>query len=284
MDTYIIMDKLVSIILPTYNGANRIKTAINSVLNQSYSDWELLVLDDGSIDNTEQIVTDFVKRDSRIIHLKNSENLGIQKSLNRGLRDAKGKYVARIDDDDEWIDKDKLKKQVDFFENNKDYVLLGTGLIAINDFGQEVFKKLNLQTDLTIRENILNKNCFTHSSVMFLRESALKFNGYDESTETRHVEDYDLWLKLGTIGKFANLPIYGIRLSLRNQSISSQNKILQFRRSIEIIKKYKNKYPNYYRAFISLYIRMNLYKLFSYGFLRLFYNFLYKIYKKTKSI
>ena len=222
----------VSIILPTYNGSRFIQRSIESILLQSFADFELLVIDDGSTDSTAEIIQEATRSDSRIVYLKNEKNLGIQKTLNKGLRAAKNEYIARIDDDDLWVDEDKLKKQVEFLDTHPDYVLVGTGVIIQNEEGAELFSFLNPQTDEEIRKKILGKNCFTHSSVMFRKSAAIKFGGYDESQETRHIEDYDLWLKLGTIGKIANLPCYSVRFTLRPGNISSKNKIVQFRKDL----------------------------------------------------
>lgn len=252
----------VSIILPSYNGGKYIRTAIESILNQTFSDWELLIVDDGSVDNIKDIVVEYSKKDERIIYIKNENNLGIQKTLNKGIKEAKGEYIARIDDDDEWIDKDKLKKQVEFLDINQDYVLVGTGVIVVNESGDELFRYLLPETDQEIRSKILAKNCFVHSSIMFRKDTALSLGGYDESSDTKHIEDYNLWLRLGTLGNLHNIPIYAIKFALREGSISSANKQDQFRKNLKITKKFKNKYPNYFLAVIMSYIR-----IFIYGFI-----------------
>lgn len=275
------MDKNVSIILPTYNGGKYIKRAIESVMTQTFSEWELLVIDDGSTDDTERIVKEFASKDSRIIYLKNEKNLGIQKTLNRGLKEAKGEYIARIDDDDEWVDKDKIKKQVEFLESKPDHVLVGTGVIVIDENNNELFRYLLPESDKDIKGRILGKNCFVHSSVMFRKLTALEFGGYDESTSTRHIEDYDLWLKLGTVGKFANLPLYAIKFTQRSGSISGKNKIEQFKKNIKLIKTYKNKYPNYLGAFIRSYARILIYGFILKSPIKFSLNKLIKIYKEN---
>lgn len=251
--------KKVSILLPTYNGSAYIRSAIKSVLLQSYLDWELLVLDDGSNDNTEIIVKEYTEDDSRIIFLKNNTNLGIQKTLNIGLKEAKGEYIARIDDDDEWLNNDKLLNQVEFLDNNKDHVMVGTGVVVVDDKNVEQYRYLLPIQNKEIRAKILAKNCFAHSSVMFRKDGALNVNGYDESNDTRHVEDYDLWLKLGTLGCLANLPSYSVKLTHREGSISSINKVEQFKKIIRIINKYKNLYPNYFKAMLRARARLIIY-------------------------
>lgn len=255
--------KLVSIILPTFNGSKYINKAIDSILLQSFLDWELLIIDDGSTDGTENIIKKYTDIHSTIRYFKNNVNLGIQKSLNRGLRESEGKYVARIDDDDEWADKDKLKKQVDFLDKNIDYVLVGTGVIVVDKNEVELFKYKLPKKDNDIRSKILLKNCFVHSSVVFKRDLALKLKGYSEDIDTLHIEDYDLWLKLGTMGKMANLDIYGVFFMSRENSISSVNKMNQFKKDLNLIKKYRNKYPNYFRSIIFNYIKLYFYKTFN---------------------
>jgi glycosyltransferase involved in cell wall biosynthesis len=281
MDKDINMDKLVSIILPTYNGGKYIERAIESIIAQSFSSWELLVIDDGSVDNTKDIVDEYSIKDNRIIYLKNEVNLGIQKTLNKGLREAKGEYIARIDDDDEWIDKDKLQKQVEFLSNNQNHVLVGTGVIVIDEKGTELFRYLLPEKDKDIKKKILGKNCFVHSSVMFRKNLALSLGGYDELKDTRHIEDYDLWLKLGTVGNLANLPIYAVKFTLREGSISSTNKTEQFKKNINLAKKYKDKYPNYFGALFRAYARIIVYGFILKSPIKFSLNRLIKFYKEN---
>lgn len=254
---------MISIILPTYNGAKWIRSSIESVQAQSYGDWELLVIDDGSVDNTKEIVGNLAIQDSRIRYIKNEKNLGIQKTLNRGLKEAKGEYIARIDDDDRWIDKEKIQKQLTFLEENSNYVLVGTGTIVVDEEGHELFRYLGPKTDKEIRNRILSKNCFTHSSVMFKKTPAIQCGGYSESQDVIHLEDYDLWLKLGMIGKFHNLSIYGTQFTLRDEGMSVKNKPHQFKKNIKLVKFYKDKYPNYFKSLLFNYFKFFAYKIYS---------------------
>ena len=110
------MDGLVSIIMPSYNTATYIAESIQSVLNQSYKDWELLIVDDCSMDNTDEVVKPFLT-DQRIRYWKNERNSGAAVSRNRALQEARGKWIAFLDSDDLWRS-DKLEKQIHFMENN----------------------------------------------------------------------------------------------------------------------------------------------------------------------
>ena len=257
------MSVKVSIILPTYNGAKNIEKAIRSVIDQSFKDWELLIIDDGSTDNIKTVLIPFIKEESRILYIKNESNLGIQKSLNLGLSFAKGEYIARIDDDDEWIDKDKLKKQVEFLDLNPDYVLVGTGTIAVVETGEKVCEYRLPEKDENIRKEILFKNCFIHSSVMFRKEIVLDVGGYDENESFKHIEDYHLWLLLGQKGKMANLPDLMVNFMIGNHGISSNNKLDQLKKDIRLIRLYKSLYPNYWIALFSRKIFVLLFRIFN---------------------
>ncbi|MFA7192131.1 MAG: glycosyltransferase [Candidatus Paceibacterota bacterium] len=169
--------KKVSIIMPTYNGSKWIKRAIDSIKAQSYTDWELLVVDDGSTDDTGSIIKDLALNDHRIRYIKNDQNMGIQKTLNRGLREALGVYIARIDDDDIWCDIEKLAKQVEFLDKNPEYSLVGTNVILIDEKGNEISKSNRESSDLNIRKIILSKNPFAHSSVVFIRDAVISIGG-----------------------------------------------------------------------------------------------------------
>lgn len=225
---------MVSIILPTYNGASRIKQSIDSAIAQTFVDWELIIIDDGSADDIAAVIPS----DARIRYIKNETNLGIQKTLNRGLAEAVGEYIARIDDDDIWSDITKLEKQVAFLETNTGHVLVGTGVIAVDEKGKELQRYLLPETDQLIRAKLLRKNCFVHSSVVF-RNMGIR---YSEEGEIKHAEDYELWLRLGLEGKLANLPIYGVRFTVRKSSLTGRNRVTQARRILGIAWKYKAHY------------------------------------------
>ena len=245
----------VSISLPTHNGARWIKDSIESVLSQSYANFELIVINDASTDDIEVVVESFVHRDARVVYVANETNLGIQKTLNKGLRLARGEYIARIDDDDVWAEKDKLERQIDFLDTHLDYVLVGTGTIVVNEDGVELFRFLSPVTDEDVKNKILFKNCFTHSSVMFRKEEVLSCGGYREDEIARHVEDYELWLRLGVIGKLGNLPTHGVRFMLRSGAIGARYKPMQLRNSIKLIQIYKQHYHRPFLAIVFAYIR-----------------------------
>lgn len=247
----------ISIILPTYNGAKYIRKAIESVISQNFFDWELMIINDGSTDNTEEIIEEYKSKDNRIVYIKNDSNLGIQKTFNKGLGEAKREYVARIDDDDEWIDKDKLANQVEFLDNNQDYVLVGTGVIIVDVSSKEVLRYLMPTGDKEIRKKLLGINCFVSSSILF-RKVSLDKVGNPESL----LEDYDLCLRIGKTGKLANMARYSVKYRLNNTGINSQKKVIRLRENIILTKKYKDKYPGYCKAIIIGYLKIIFYPIF----------------------
>lgn len=238
------MDKniIVSIIMPAYNAERYIELAIKSVLKQSFQDFEFIIINDGSRDKTREKILEF--KDARIKLIENENNIGLQKSLNKGLSFSCGEYIARIDADDEWINEDKIKKQIEFLEKNRNYVLIGTGALCVNENGKFLFKYLKEELDKNIRKRITGYNCFIHSSVVFKKEAAVKVGMYPEDGESRHVEDYDLWLRLGMVGKMYNLPTYDVSYRMSEESISNKNKIKQLKDTIKIAKRYKKNYPD----------------------------------------
>jgi glycosyltransferase involved in cell wall biosynthesis len=244
------MNPLVSIILPTYNGAAFITGAIEGVLAQTYTNWELLIISDGSTDQTKTIVEDFTKKDPRIFFIENRENSGIQKTLNRGIVLAKGTYVARLDDDDRWTDPEKLSLQIAFFETYPDHVLLGTNATVVSLEGETISKSSMPLTDSAIRSRMLSKNCFLHATVIIRKKALEKIGGYSEDKKFFHVEDYELWLRLGREGAMANLAVYSTTLTAHEKSLTSRNRVLQAANMIKAVQVYRNYYPNFYTGIV----------------------------------
>ena len=242
----------ISIILPTYNGAKRIARAIQSVQKQSLRDWELLVVIDGSTDGTFSVVSDIAKNDERIRIVNNKENQGIQKTLNNGIKKSTGVYIARIDDDDEWCDNEKLQKQFNFLESNPEYGLVGSGIVLVNKNGDEIDQYLFVENDNDIRKTFLSQNHFAHPSVMFRKSIFEKTGLYSEKEEHKHVEDHEFWLRIGKYGKLKNLSEYLINYQIREGSISGRNKELQLRRRLMLCIQYRKDYPNFIKNFLKI--------------------------------
>jgi len=236
---------LVSIILSTYNWNSKWLTeSINSVLNQSYAIFELIIINDASINDIEETILEFQKKNNRIIYIKNEKNLWLTKSLNKWIELAKWKYIARIDDDDIWYDEDKLKKQVNFMEQNPDYWLCGTWIILIDENWKEIDKVLNRWWDENIKKYISGSNQFAHSSIIIRKSILDKVWWYIDNNITKYTEDYDLWLRIWTVSKFHNLQEYCLKYMVRNWSISWKKGFKQKVNAFKVYLQYKNYYPN----------------------------------------
>lgn len=226
----------------TYNRAHYIAQAIDSVLSQTFTDFELLILDDTSTDNTEQILQPYLT-DPRVKYIQNKTNLGITKNRNKALSLSNGKYIAVLDSDDYWTDNNKLALQKEFLDTNPDYTLIGTNMTVVDE-SNNILKKIKyLSNNFGIKKLLLLKNFFCHSSVMYKKQEIIDLGSYDESLPIW--EDYDLWLKIGIKYKFANL--YQNTTAYRrhnNQSNAEKIKIGQDTQKL-IIERYKNQYSFY---------------------------------------
>lgn len=244
---------MVSIVIPTYNRAELLGGAIKSVLEQTYQDFEVLIIDDCSTDSTAEVIASF--NDKRIKYTKLLQNSGGSAlPRNIGLEIAQGNYIAILDDDSFWVDKDKLLLQVQFLDTHPSYILVGTNAVGVNKNNQILVRIQLPQTDEEVRSKLLSKNCFWHSSIMFRRRlvtSTGGYTGWGTGYYTQYSNDYGLWLKLGLLGKFANLPIYGAGYTITKDNTGIKNRLLQGIRSLRLAKQYKTCYPNYWLAVLS---------------------------------
>lgn len=249
----------VSVILPVYNGAATLARALASVAAQGFTDYEVIAVDDGSTDGTSDVLRTAAEFDPRIIFVQNEKNLGLQATLNRGLSLARGKYIARLDADDAWSGTDKLAAQVRFLDEHPDYVLVGTGGIFVDESGRELFRVSEPESDRAVRRLLLGRNCFLHGSVLMRLDAARRVGGYDESAEVKHVEDHDLWFRLGQQGKMANLAVFGLRYTVSSGQITSRHRTEQVSGQVRLMKKYKKFYPGHVMAYLRNYLRLFLY-------------------------
>ena len=214
------LDNKISVILPVYNSQEFLSQSINSILNQTYKNFELIIIDDGSTDNSKEICEYFSKKDNRVIFIDN-DHQGLTKSLNKGLEIAKGKFIARQDADDVSLP-ERFEKQINWFLKDEGRVLCGTNCKILNEDNSYKNNKSLKFTNSGIIKKLKYSNCFVHSSTMFLRNSSQNLGNYDENLE--YAQDYDLWWKLTTLGEVGNLNEKLLILRNRKNSISVKNK------------------------------------------------------------
>jgi glycosyltransferase involved in cell wall biosynthesis len=193
-----------------FNGERYLKQSVESILRQTYSDFEFIIINDGSTDGTEAILNRI--SDPRIRIVKNSEHLGLTKSLNKGIKISRGKYIARMDADDMSLPS-RFKIQVNYLETHPEVAIVGSSYFHINEAGK-ILSLIHLPvSDAIIREHLLKGNCFVHGSIMMKKEAIQKASGYDE--RFKYSQDYDLWFRISEISRIANIhkPLYCWRLT-----------------------------------------------------------------------
>lgn len=241
----------VSVILITYNRSEMLKKAIQSVLEQTYHDFELIIIDDCSTDNTLDVVREF--KDKRIRYERLDKNSG--GSLNphqRGFELATGEYIAHLDDDDYWCDKQKIELQVAYFKKYPESVLVGTQAMISDKNGEITGYTSYPLNDDKIRNNMLMQNWFINSSVMYRKESVKVAGGYAPFTGGHYfgmVDEYTLWVKIGMTGIMANLPINGVLFNNATK-VKFRYKVEYMFRQFQRIKKYGYYYGNTLKAYL----------------------------------
>lgn len=222
----------VTILMPVYNGEKYIAEAIDSVLAQTFTDFEFLIVNDGSTDSTEKIISSY--NDPRI-KLVNQVNGGVSCALNTGLSLAKGKFIARFDSDDICYP-ERLMEQVAFMKQNPDYVLIGSDADYVTEQGDFVFYYENTgHSDTEIRERIYEKNPIIHSTVLFVKDVIINAGAYDKGAHT--FEDHLLWVKVIKYGKVCNVKKPFIKVRLNSDSVTTDERLrgkrfLELRRQI----------------------------------------------------
>ena len=209
----------VSVLLPAYNCESFVAEAVQSILKQTFQDFELLIIDDGSTDTTSSILRSF--NDPRIRLLPNDRNLGLIATLNRGLILASGQYVARMDADD-IAAPERLSKQVVYLDTHPDVHVVGTMVDLINEQGVIFGGGPRYPTKPEeIRRYLLRECCLIHPSTIFRKGTVTAVGGYDASAS--HAEDYDLWLRLSDHHKIANLPDTLLSYRMHKKQVSVIN-------------------------------------------------------------
>ena len=264
----------ITVLLSVYNAENYVGIAIESILKQSFTDFELIAVDDCSTDKSWDIVQQYMKLDSRVIAKRNEVNLGGCKTLNVGLKLAKGKYIARLDNDD-WSYPNRLEKQFDFLEAHPDVGIVGGVMEIMNQHGEVTGKRKYNISDQEIRNKIFRYSPFSHPLVMIRKSILDKVGSYDPTYAP--ADDYELYFRIGNESQFANLPDVIMRYRVIPSSITfMQTKKMELA-TINVRNQY-SKNPNYnytlvdklYNTFqfFSIYIVPSRLKIYLFNLLR----------------
>lgn len=218
-----IINPMITVLMPVYNAQLYITEAINSVLNQTYTNFEFLIINDGSVDDSEVIIKSFI--DPRIVYLKNEQNKGLIFTLNRGVSLAKGKYIARMDQDD-ICDLNRFQEQLNEFKKNENLVICGS---FIKTFKNDVESYIDYMpiTHPQLISSIYFRCPFAHPSVM-MKTSSLSQLKEVYREDYLLSEDYDLWSRLLFIGEGINIPKYLLNYRIHDKQMSHVHQVQKY--------------------------------------------------------
>lgn len=175
-----------------YNCANTLKEAIESILQQTYQDWELIMCDDGSQDNTYEIAKSFSKKYENVIVFQNEKNMGLNYTLNKCLEKANGKYIARMDGDDISLST-RLEKEVTFLDKHKEYAIVSANMIYFDENGEWGESDM---LEFPQKKDLVKSSPFCHAPCMVRKEVYQEVKGYSVDKRLLRAEDYHLWFKI----------------------------------------------------------------------------------------
>ena len=223
---------VVTVLMPVYNGEKYLTEAIDSILNQTFTDFEFLIINDGSTDNSETIILSY--DDSRIRYEKNETNLKLITTLNKGIELCKGKYIVRMDADDISA-LDRIEKQVEFMEKHPDVGLCGTWFERFDKTGKKGAAKYAPDHDVICYKHLYQLH-LSHGTAIF-RKSILDKLNFRFDKEYAHAEDYDLFTRMALETKLANLPFVGYAVRHHQNEVSVKFGNIQRANSLRVRKR-----------------------------------------------
>jgi len=251
----------ISVVMPVYNGEQFVAKAMESILNQTFKAFEFIIIDNKSTDDTVKIIKSF--NDSRIKLIQNEKNFGIATSLNKGIKQSRGQYIARMDADDISYP-NRLEEQVSFLEKSPGISVLGTYASLFNEKGR-IWESLRPPVVPTLKDWLWGSKVI-HASVMMKKQDVQNVGGYDP--KTYRVEDYDLWLRMiikGYVIRTLPKELYGIHWDLSNycrknrKSLVSETKYKLMRFRDLGVPLYK--YPLAFKPILPIFVPKSLYFL-----------------------
>jgi glycosyltransferase involved in cell wall biosynthesis len=218
--------------MPVYNAQRYVGAAVESILSQSFADFEFLIIDDGSTDNSRKILETYAARDARI-RLISRPNMGLVRTLNEMIDLARGELLARMDADDISLP-GRFAAQIDYLGAHPEVVCVGTAVQVIDPAGRPIFGGHPGMDHEALVERALDGCCpLSHPSVMMRRSAVLDVGAY--RAEFMLAEDLDLWLRLAEVGRLANLDQVLVKYRMHPSSVSEKNQALQRERTQEAL-------------------------------------------------
>lgn len=236
---------LISVLMTVYNREGLLAESVESILNQSYPNWELIIIDDASTDRTRSIIEGYLEREPRVRALFLEHNIGPYPALNRALEVARGDYVA-INDSDDLSHPDRLRETLHFLQSHPEMAMVGSSVYLIDESGKRFARRNYPQSADAVRRSILHSCPFLHSSTLMRTEVLKELGGYDESF--RNSADVDLWIRLTRRYQACNLPF-----PYASYRVSLQQETSRMKYVIRMVLKIRRRYlfePGY-RSFTS---------------------------------
>jgi glycosyltransferase involved in cell wall biosynthesis len=239
----------VSVNIPTCNRLNLLSRAVDSVRNQTFGDWEIILADNSGNDIVEGYVKELGDRRIKCFQYK-MDGSGLAGARNFALEKSSGKYIAILDDDDEWCNRQKLAQQFSFLEMYPRYKVIGTNiLVHTPDYKIQGEKKYPL-SDEEIRQIMLVSCPFCHSSTLFKKEDIMSIGGYTPIKGAIENNEYLVWLEFGLMGKLANLPMQGVNFTIGHKKRNLIHNLKIHNENFKTIYAFRDKYPNIFKAML----------------------------------
>ena len=265
---------LVSVVMPAYNAEKFAVKSIQSVLNQTFKNFELIIVDDASSDKTPQIIKEIQRIDPRIRIITNKTNLLIAKSLNIGIKSARAKFIARMDIDD-IAHPDRLALQYELLKKNPKIAIVGANMTIIDDKDNEITKREYPTSSKALKKLMFRYSPFGHPVIMIRKSIFNEFGGYKENIFP--CEDIHLWFQIGSKYEFASIakPLLKYRIKLASSSHRNlkELELLTLKIRLEAIRKYKYHFTFFdifynLSQFATIWILPSRIRIWLYNFLR----------------
>lgn len=238
----------VSVNIVTKDRAQLLIQALNSVLEQRFKNYEVVVVNDASTDNTQQVIENYQTKFPSFVSITNPINVGVRTARDQALKASQGEYIAVLDDDDVWIDNGKLGLQVDFLNHNPSVGAVGTWAKMLDMTTGQLLDSKSPLSDQEIRERMLIKCCLMNQTVMFRKSIANEVGGYELSH--KYCEDYSLWLRMGTVSKLQNLRNITTQFRIHNKGLTETTNLSLIWRASLLVIKYRTHYPNFLKSWL----------------------------------
>ena len=229
---------LVSVVMSVYNSEKYLKEAIESILNQTYTNFEFIIVNDGSTDSSLDIIQEYMKKDERIV-LISRDNKGLPYSLNEGIEKAKGRYIARMDADDISLPA-RLEEQVEFMEKNENIGIFGTWAEVFGENKKTKLLKHPVAHD-ELKVKLLFSVCFAHPTVMIRKYILDKYN-LKYNLDYLNAQDYELWSQISEVNMMANIPKILLKYRISENSITSVTDSKKIKLRYKLLSDVFNKY------------------------------------------